>query len=92
MPSYNGQAHLNYMGGEDIETIYRRIVRERERMEETTTEADAVEDSPWMQRHASLCEAESACEAVIGFLNGEHEAWHEKHDRKPVDREVFNTP
>jgi hypothetical protein len=75
-----GRAHLNYMGDEGVEALYHRVSRQRERLEDSSTEADAVEGSEWSERHAYLCEVEGALEVAIGFLNGEHAAFHEARE------------
>lgn len=85
---------LNFMDTETVSQIYARVSRERERMEESQTEEQASEygEGPrWHERHALLCEVEQACETIVGFLNGEHAAFHESRQRDTSDREVFNT-
>jgi hypothetical protein len=83
---------LNFMDTETVSQIYARVSRERARMEESQTEEQASEygDGPrWHERHAYLCEVEQSLETVVGFLNGEHAAFHEQRDAAPTYRERF---
>lgn len=88
--------NIQFMDTETVSQIYARVSRQRQRMEETRTEAEAS-DSPdgnaWSERHAYLCQVEQALELVGGFLNGEYREFCEsrRNVRNP-DREVFNTP
>lgn len=89
--------NLSFMDTETTSQIFARVSRERQRMEDTQTEAeasDAEEGKKWSSRHLYLCEVEQALETVGGFLNGEHAEFCEKRDsgRSDPDREVFNTP